>query len=153
VHLNINYTQFLRESDVDALLTSQTDDDLYGRNQEFDSYAYALLSAKTKLRDKSSPTHDDDDDLDEFSDAMEDFDEFSDALDEVPTMHWKVGTRALIIERYSRKSTTWPSNEFDCVLPCYLLQRSSKPWPTQRKWQKQYSLFQCDVIFDRGFHF
>jgi hypothetical protein len=86
VHLNINYTQFLRESDVDELLTRQTDDDLYGRNQEFDSYAYALQSAKTKLRDKLSPTHDDDDDLDEFSDAMEDLDEFSDALDEVPTM-------------------------------------------------------------------
>jgi hypothetical protein len=86
VHLNINYTQFLRESDVDALLTRQTDDDLYGRKQEFDSYAYALQSAKTKLRDKSSPTHDDDDDLDEFSDAMEDLEEFSDASDEVPPM-------------------------------------------------------------------
>ena len=84
MHLNINYTQFLRESDVDALLTRQTDDDLYGRNQEFDSYAYALQSAKMILRDKSSSTHDDD--LDEFSNAMEDLDEFSDALDEVPTM-------------------------------------------------------------------
>ena len=40
----------------------------------------------------------------------------------------KIGTRAFIIERYSRKSTT--SNKFDCVLPCYHLQRLSKLWPT-----------------------
>ena len=76
----------MRESYVDALLTRQTDNDLYRRNQEFDSYAYALQSAKTKLRDKSSPTQDDDDDLDEFSDAMEDLDAFSNAMDEFPTM-------------------------------------------------------------------
>jgi hypothetical protein len=152
VHLNINYTQFLRESDVDALLTRQTDDDPYGRNQEFDSYAYALQSAKTKVTNRLLHTTMT---MTILMNSPMPWRTSTNSL--IPWMKFplcrKIGTRALNIERYSRKSTTWPSNDFDFVLPCYHLQRSSKPWPTQRKWQKQYSLFQCDVIFDRGFHF